>query len=123
MVIAMLKDEQYSYKDIVKATGISMTHIYNINTGNRRKRSDIIYPIRSSKTKGTKGLKFNQEECKQIHQEILKNDKNFKEIGKMFNCSPDTISDINAGKTISYRLEGYEYPLRKNTIQVAKINY
>ena len=32
-VIEMLKDESYSYQDIINKTGVSMTHIYNINTG------------------------------------------------------------------------------------------
>ena len=54
----MLQDESYSYKDIMNKTGISMTHIYNINTGKRRKKDNIKYPIRTSNTKGTKGLKF-----------------------------------------------------------------
>lgn len=39
-VIKMLKDESYSYKDIIDKTGISMTHIYNINIGARKKRDD-----------------------------------------------------------------------------------
>ena len=71
----MLRDESYSYKDIVNKTGISMTHIYNINTGKRRKQDNIQYPIRKSNTKGTKGLKFSPEECKNIHEEILKTKK------------------------------------------------
>lgn len=66
-VINMLKDESYSYKDISEKTGISITHIYNINTGKRRKKDNLNYPIRSNKVKGTKGLKFSQEECKIIH--------------------------------------------------------
>lgn len=37
-----------------------MTHIYNINTGRRRRQKNINYPIRPSNTKGTKGLKFSQ---------------------------------------------------------------
>jgi len=32
----------------------------------------------------------------------------------MFNCSSSTISDIINGKTQSYRLDGYNYPLRNN---------
>ena len=71
MVIEMLQDESYSYKDIMNKTGISMTHIYNINTGKRRKKENISYPIRSSNTKGTKGLKFSPEECRKIHEYIL----------------------------------------------------
>ena len=113
-VIEMLKDESYSFNDISKKTGFSLTHIYNINTGKRRPQPNIQYPIRSNKTKGTKGLKFSPEECKKIHEEILKNDKTLKELGEMFNCSSSTISDIINGKTQAYKLEGYSYPLRNN---------
>ena len=112
-VIEMLRDESYSYKDIVNKTGISMTHIYNINTGKRRKQNNVQYPIRKSNTKGTKGLKFSPKECKNIHEEILKTKKSFKQIAQEFNCNADTISDINRGKTKNYILEGYDYPLRK----------
>lgn len=35
-VIEMLKDESYSLTDISKKTGVSLTHIYNINVGQRR---------------------------------------------------------------------------------------
>lgn len=113
-VIEMLKDESYSFNDISKKTGFSLTHIYNINTGKRRPQKNMSYPIRSNKAKGTKGLKFSPKECRIIHEEILKNDKTLKELGEMFNCSSSTISDIINGKTQAYRLEGYSYPLRNN---------
>ena len=67
LVIEMLKDENFSYQNIIDKTGISMTHIYNINTGARRKRDDLEYPIRKSNTKGTRGLKFSPEECLELH--------------------------------------------------------
>lgn len=123
MVIEMLEDESYSYQDIVNKTGISMTHIYNINTGKRRKRKDITYPIRKSNVKGTKGLKFSPEQCQEIHQAILKNDKTFKQLGELFKCSSSTISDINAGRIKSYKLDNYDYPLRKNTSSISKKLY
>lgn len=41
-VIQMLRDQSYSYKDIIAKTGISMTHIYNINTGRRRRQKILI---------------------------------------------------------------------------------
>ena len=111
-VIEMLQDESYSYKDIMNKTGISMTHIYNINTGKRRRKDNIKYPIRTSNTKGTKGLKFSPQECKEIHELILKGHKTFIEIAKMYNSDPVTIRRINKGTTKNYVLEGYKYPLR-----------
>lgn len=112
LVINMLKDESYSYKDIVAKTGISMTHIYNINTGKRRKRNDINYPIRSSNTKGTKGLKFSPQECLEIHELLKNTELAYEEIAKKYNCIASTIGDINKGKTKNYQLKEYEYPIR-----------
>ena len=122
-VIEMLQDESYSYQDIIDKTGISMTHIYNINTGKRRKRKGLNYPIRPSNVKGSKGLKFSQEDCKKIHDEILLNKKTFKEIAKEFNCSDTTIREINKGNTKNYILDGYTYPLRKNSKSISKKVY
>ena len=110
----MLKDVNYSYQDIVNQTGLSMTHIYNINTGNRRKRDGLVYPIRPSNTVGTKGIKFTAEENFKIHKMIIETNKEFKEIAKIFNCRPETISKINRGLTKAYRIEQYNYPLRKS---------
>lgn len=59
-----------------------MTHIYNINTGKRRKKDNISYPIRNSNIKGTKGLKFSLEENIQIHQLLLNSPLEMKEIAK-----------------------------------------
>lgn len=114
LVIEMLKDYNYSYDDISKKTNLSLTHIYNINIGKRRKRDNIEYPIRPSNTKGTKGLKFSLEECEEIHKYILNNpEKTLAEIAEKYNCTPTTIRRINQGKTETYRLKGYVYPLRK----------
>jgi len=107
----------------MQKTGISLTHIYNINYGYRRKRSNINYPIRASNTKGTKGLRFSAEECKQIHERILENNASMKDIAKEFHCGVDTIRDMNAGRTKNYILEGYDYPLRKNPKSISKKCY
>ena len=48
LTIEMLKDYRNSFQDISNKTGLSMTHVYNINIGKRRKRDDIQYPIRPS---------------------------------------------------------------------------
>ena len=111
-VIEMLKDESYSYNDIIAKTGISMTHIYNINTGARRRRDDLTYPIRKSNTKGTKGLKLSPEENLEIHNLLKNTSLSYEEIGQKYGVKRDTIGDINAGKTKSYLLENWTYPIR-----------
>ena len=71
LVIELLKDYENSYQDICDKTGLSMTHVYNINTGNRRKKDNIQYPIRPSNVAGTRGLKFNPEQNLEIHNLLL----------------------------------------------------
>lgn len=112
-VIQMLLDDSYTYNDIIQKTGISMTHIYNINTGKRRRRDDLNYPLRKSNVKGTKGLKFSQKECYDIHLEILKTKKTFKQIAEKYKCDATTIRRINQGVCKAYHLDTFEYPLRK----------
>lgn len=112
LTISLLQDENFSFKDIQEKTGLSLTHIYNINIGARRHRDNFSYPIRPSNAKGTKGLKFNQKEILQIHNIIMNSKKSYKEIANDFNCSPETISRINSGKIQKYKLDKYTYPLR-----------
>ena len=77
LVIALLQDHENSFQDICDKTGLSMTHIYNINTGKRRKRDGINYPIRPNNVAGTKGLKFSPEENMEIHNLLLNSPKEF----------------------------------------------
>ena len=112
LVIEMLKDYENSYQNICDKTGLSMTHVYNINTGNRRKRDGIQYPIRPNNVVGTKGLKFTPEQNNEIHNLLLNTHKEFKEIAELYHCDAATISRINRGATKSYRLKNYTYPLR-----------
>lgn len=112
-IIAMLQDESFSFKDISEKTGVSLSHISNINKGNRRKRDELSYPIRKVNAKGSKGIKFSEEQCQQIHKMILESNKTFTEIADIFHCDSATIRRINAGKTKAYQLIDYNYPLRK----------
>ena len=114
-VIYLLKETNKTFKEISEECGISLTHIYNINIGARRKKENFKYPIRENNVKGTKGLKFSPEECIEIHEFILNNPTiKFTEIAKKFNCSDITIREINKGKTKAYRLDEYNYPLRSS---------
>lgn len=113
VVIDLLKNTTKTLQEIAKECGLSMTHVYNINIGARRKRDNITYPIRDNKTKGTRGLKFSQEECKEIHDFIINNPKvTVKNLCDKFQCSEWTMREIIYGRTKAYRLDGYSYPLR-----------
>ena len=97
-----------------------MTHIYNINTGKRRKRENLEYPIRKSNTKGTRGLKLSPEECKELH-DLLKNTRlAYEELAEKYSCTKDTIGRINRGETKTYILPDWQYPIR-DTATVRKI--
>ena len=112
-IIYLLRNTNKSFQEIADITSVSITHISNINTGDRRKRDDISYPIRPSNTKGVRGLKFSSDECVTIHQYIINNPTvSFKDIAKHFKCDAATIRRINQGATKAYRLEKYNYPLR-----------
>lgn len=116
-VIDLLKNTSMTFKEIAKECDISLTHISNINTGQRRKRDNIKYPIRKTNSKGSRGLKFSQEEVKEIHDYIINNPNiTFKDISKKYHCDTVTIRRINKGETQAYIIEGYDYPLRKNKI-------
>lgn len=115
IVIEMLKDYSFSFQDIIDKTGLSLTHIYNINTGQRRKRSNIQYPIRPKNAKGSKGIKFDSQENKAIHEMIINSSYSLKQIAEKFHVAYSTICDINAGRTKAYRLSEYQYPLRTKT--------
>ena len=112
-VIELLQDYSIKFEDISKETGLSLTHIYNINSGERRRRDNLIYPIRPSNVKGTRGLKFSPEEIKEIHNLILNSSMTFKSIAEKYKCTDTTIRRINKGTTQAYILKEYNYPLRK----------
>lgn len=58
--------------------------------------------------------KFNEDEIKQIYN-LLQNGYTNIEISLMFNCHPDTIGNINIGKT--YHNSKLDYPIRKEVIR------
>ena len=113
VVISLLKDHSIKFEDISTQTGLSSPHIYNINSGARRKRDSENYPIRPSNVKGTRGLKFSQDEVIKIHELLLTSNRTMKDIAKEYGCNDATIRKINKGERKAYVLDGYNYPLRK----------
>lgn len=123
LAINMLQNEDFSYKDIQEKTGLSLTHIYNINVGKRRLQPNITYPIRKNNVKGTKGLKFSPEQAELIHQALLNSNKDFKQLSIEFGCSEGTISEINQGNVKAYYSSNYTYPIRPHPHSNAKKFY
>ncbi len=111
-IIHLLKDTDMSMTEIKELTGVSLTHIWNINTGNRRKQDNLCYPLRDSSFKGTKGLLLSSEEVEEIIDAIQNTDLNMKEIANMFNVSVYIVKSINNGTTDAYRKPNYTYPIK-----------
>lgn len=106
--IDLLANSNLSFPQISETTGLSITHLYNLNYGLRRRKENIIYPLRDENYL-TRGQKLTLIEVEQI-KETLKNTKTpIKEIEKMYNCK--SISGINIGKL--FKDENEIYPLKK----------
>lgn len=114
-IIHLLKDTNMTMTEIKELTGISLTHIWNINTGKRRKQDNLSYPLRDSTFKGTKGLQLSPVEVDEIIYVIKNTNLTMKEISDKFSVSTHVIKGINNGTTIAYRKENYLYPIRNFT--------
>ena len=113
-----------SRQEISKKTGISPSTITNLNTGKHPycKLSNLSFPIR--KTRRTVFL--SNEEISAIKEELLNPDYSIQDIANHFNCSRDTIGDINQGKRYSSSNEKYPirnfYPKRGSKKSVSTIS-
>jgi len=106
--IFLLNTTNKSRQEISNITGIGVSTITNINTGKHPycKNISLSFPLRKTR----KSIRLTQEEIQQIKNELLNPNYTLEEIGKHFNCSYDTISDINKGKR--YKQNNEKYPIR-----------
>lgn len=104
----LLSTTQLSRKEISLQTNISESTLTNLNTGKHPycKQVNINFPIRKTR----KTISFTSVEIEQIKQELLNKNYSIQDIADHFNCSRDTISDINQGKRYSKQEE--KYPIR-----------
>lgn len=106
--INLLMNSSLSFPRIEEMTGLSMTHLYNLNHGLRRRRENLTYPLRNENYL-TRGQKLTLEETKQI-KDILKNTRiPMREIEEIYNCT--SVAGINMGRI--FKDENEKYPLRK----------
>ena len=108
-VLYLLDTTELSRQQISVQTGISASTITNLNTGKHPycKLVNLSFPIR--KTRRTVFL--NDEEILAIKKELLNPNYSIRDIADHFNCSRDTIGDINQGKR--YFSSEENYPIRK----------
>lgn len=119
-VITLLRDTTFTIEEIAEKTGMSITHIHQINYGKRRALSEITYPIRNPNYKGYMGIRFSQDEAKEIAL-LIKNSKiSFRKICKKYNCTMKTLRKINEGK-YPYNFKDFSYPIRKHSYNIRTI--
>lgn len=108
LALYLLSTTKLSRAEISQQTGMSTSTITNLNTGKHPycKQINLTFPLRQ--TKRTCPLTIN--EIKRIKEELLNKNFSIQDIANHFNCSRDTISDINQGKR--YSTEGESYPIR-----------
>lgn len=109
-----LLEQRVDYETIKDRTGISISHISEINTGKRRRDRNRTYPINEM----TRGRKINSEQLQEIICLLQNTDMTCAEIGQKYNVSGTEIQKINYGSI--QRQEGITYPIRTRIISHKK---
>lgn len=111
--VKKLLEEQADFKEISDRTGVSISHISEINTGKRRKDNIHTYPINEM----THGRKLSHVQVQEIISLLRTSNKTNQEIGSIYNVSEGVINMINNGKR--YHQNNITYPIR-NRINKSK---
>lgn len=111
--VKSLLEQQISFKEINDRTGVSISHISEINTGKRRKDYTHHYPINEM----TCGRKLNDMQIQEIISLLKSSTKTVQEISLLYNISESTVNGINNGKR--YKQKDISYPIR-NRITTTK---
>ena len=108
LALFLLSTTKLTRKEIMDQTGISTATLTNLNTGKHPycNQVNITFPIRLSK----RTVPLTQDEIEAIKKELLNPNLSIQDIANHFNCSRDTIGDINQGKR--YAKENEKYPIR-----------
>ena len=101
-----LLEQRVDYETIKDRTGMSISHISEINTGKRRRDRNRTYPINEM----TRGRKINSEQLQEIICLLQNTDMTCAEIGQKYNVSGTAIQKINYGSI--QRQAGITYPIR-----------
>ena len=106
-IVTLLKENKISIEKIAEQVGVYKTTVSNINQGKTSYcPQNWSYPIRINKQNKTQ---LTVEDILNIHQ-LLKEGKTITAIAKQYDCSRDTISDINNGKR--HIIENVKYPIK-----------
>lgn len=110
LVIQDLKNTDLKFSELAEKYNCSITAISNINTGERCRQENEIYPIRENTRKGQV---FTQETIDNIYNDLINTQIKYADLAKKYNCGAKVFQHINQG--ILHQKEGYTYPLRKES--------
>lgn len=105
--VKSLLEQQIDFKTIQDRTGVSLSHISEINTGKRRKDANRSYPINTM----TYGRKLTNKDLNEIINLLANTTLTYQEISMLYGVVEAVIGKINRG--ISYKNSSYNYPIRK----------
>lgn len=111
-IINILKHTYRSYENIAKQYNIEYRIIAHINKGLVYRQEKEIYPIRQGQVGKNSILSY--EKVSEIISLLLDTTLSLREIGRLNNCSYDTVLGIKNGTTKLYRRRELQYPLRKH---------
>lgn len=106
-IVYLLKNTNLNTEQIGEKVGVYRTTISKINQGKTSySPKDWTYPIRINNQNKTR---LTKQDILDIH-ELLRKGYSIISIAKKYDCSRDTISDINKG--IRHFVEGVKYPIK-----------
>lgn len=108
-IVSLLKDDNFTEKEISKLVKKSESVISKINTGETYYNSKIDYPIRKKKVIHKKNI--TQSLILEIISK-LSSKMTMKEIAQMYGISEITVRRINRGEA-PYYLPNFQYPIRE----------
>lgn len=119
-IIDLLANSNLTMTHISEITGVSLTHIHNINYGTRRQIQGMSYPIRpkevnreNKKHYGNSSAKrkLTNKDVYEIYDLLKYTNFTFSEIGNMYGVGQTQITALNKG--IVRKQAKVEYPIRK----------
>jgi group I intron endonuclease len=110
LVIQDLKNTDLKFSELAKKYNCSSTAISNINTGERCRQKNEVYPIRENTRKSQV---FTQETIDEIYNDLINTQIKYSDLAKKYNCGTKVFQHINQGTL--HQKEGYTYPLRKES--------
>lgn len=106
-IIYEISSSNKTFENIARKYNCSQEVIHAINVGERYKREDLVYPLRSNK--------YTQEKIKQVVYALkYEKDKTLIQISKEYEIDLSQLSEINQGRI--YMIKNQKYPLRSGKI-------